>query len=63
MKKNIEKRLERLEEKENPRVIANLADFVRWHADPNRDPDVKLSPQMQDFFPRFRSENAEKNLR
>ena len=50
MKKNIDRRLEQLEEKVKPRIIGNLADFVRWHADPNRDPDMELSPQMQEFF-------------
>jgi hypothetical protein len=62
MKKSIEKRLEQLEEKKKPKVIANLADFVRWHADFNRDPNVELSPMMEKFFPRFMSHNAEESL-
>ena len=61
MKKNMEKRLEKLEEKEKPHIIANLADFVLWHANPNRDPNPELSPQMQKFFP-FKSRHAEKSL-
>jgi hypothetical protein len=60
MKKNIEKRLEQLEERIKPRIIATLADFVLWHADPNRDPDAELSPQMQKCFQQFRSHNVEK---
>jgi hypothetical protein len=62
MKKNIDRRLERLEAKRKPRIIDNLADFVRWHANPNRDPNVELSPQMEEFFPLFRSHNAEKTV-
>ena len=58
MKKNIDRRLEQLEEKVKPRIIGNLADYVRWHADPNRTPNVELSPMMQKFFPRFKSHLA-----
>jgi hypothetical protein len=49
MKKNIERRLEQLEERRKPRVISTLADLVLWRAKGGSDEDVELSPQMQEF--------------
>jgi hypothetical protein len=49
MKKNIERRLEQLEERRKPRVISTLADLVLWRAKGGSDEDVELTPQMQAF--------------
>jgi len=45
----IDRRLEALEERAKPRIIATLADFVIWCAEDEPDEDVELSPQMQEF--------------
>ena len=45
----IDRRLEALEERAKPRIIATLADFVIWCSEDEPDEDVKLSPQMQEF--------------
>jgi hypothetical protein len=47
--KNIEKRIQSLEEIARPRIISTLADLVRYAAF-GSDEEVELSPQLQELF-------------
>ena len=50
MKANLEKRLKELEAAAGPRLIATLADFVKWCAEDEFDENVEFSLQMQKFM-------------
>ena len=56
----IDRRLEALDERAKPRIIATLADFVIWCAEDEPDEDVELSQQMQEFVDEI-SKNRLKN--
>lgn len=51
MKNNMERKLATLEEKNEPRLISTLADFVLWCAkhEDGDDKEIELSPQMQEL--------------
>ena len=55
------RRLEALEAKEKPQLIATLADFVIWCAEDEPDKDVEFSPQMQEFVDKTLKHCEEEN--
>jgi len=54
----LDKRLHALEES-NVRRIETLADYVRWRANPNRDPNPEFSPAMREFLEDLRKHTLE----
>ncbi len=52
MRKDLERRIEALEEKAKPPVVSTLRGLVLWLADHENDPDdteIELSPELQEL--------------